>query len=338
VTGSSASAPNEADLATIAAEHLRSFAREPRPSGEAQVAAAREYCARVLTSLGFATHEKPFEYSAAVGEYGTPAAGVLVALVSLLALGLHSRLVLLLGAAVLPILRRRGVNLEARRGASDPNLWLVAHVDSKSQPIPLLLRAAGIVLVAIAWVGALFWTMDFLYVAIVCSLPVIASIVGRNSAGAVDNASGVATVLAATTLLPPDRQFGVLITDAEELGLAGARAWCAGRSPSIALNCDGVDDTGPLTLMWTRPRPRRLEKAFRGTKGLRVIRLVPGVLADSVAFSDAGWEAVTLSRGTLRTLLRIHTRRDSLEHLRGSGLGGAALALASAAITLTERR
>jgi hypothetical protein len=145
-------------------------------------------------------------------------------------------------------------------------------------------------------------------------------------------------VLAATTLLPPDRQFGVLITDAEELGLAGARAWCAGRSPSIALNCDGVDDTGPLTLMWTRPRPRRLEKAFRGTKGLRVIRLVPGVLADSVAFSDAGWEAVTLSRGTLRTLLRIHTRRDSLEHLRGSGLGGAALALASAAITLTERR
>jgi hypothetical protein len=304
-------------------------------------------------SLGFATHERAFEYSAAVGKYGTPAAGVFVALVSLLALEMHSRPVLLFGAAVLalggawlgrrgvlrlPILRRRGVNLEARRGASDPHLWLVAHVDSKSQPIPLLVRAASIVLVAIAWIGALLWTMDFLYVAIVGSLPVIASIVRRNSAGAVDNASGVATVLAATTLLPPDRQFGVLITDAEELGLAGARAWCNEHSPSIALNCDSVDDTGSLTLMWTRPRSRRLENAFRDTKGLRVIPLVPGVLVDSVAFADAGWEAVTLSRGTFHTLRRIHTRRDSLENLRGSGLGGAALALASAAITLTERR
>jgi hypothetical protein len=142
-------------------------------------------------------------------------------------------------------------------------------------------------------------------------------------------------VLGAAALLPSDAPVGVLITDAEELGLAGARAWCASRSPAIALNCDGVDDDGELTLMWTRPRSRRVEQAFGA---LRVIPLVPGVLVDSLAFSDAGWEAVTLSRGTLRTLRRIHTPHDSLDHLRGDGIAGAARALASAALTLTERR
>ena len=39
------------------------------------------------------------------------------------------------------------------------------------------------------------------------------------------------------------RDVGVLVTDAEELGLAGAHAWAAagaGRG-AIVLNCDGVD-------------------------------------------------------------------------------------------------
>ena len=285
-----------------------------------------------------------------MGEYGTPAAGVVVALVSSLALATHSRAVLLAGVVVLafagrwlarhgvlalPVLRRRGVNLEARHGAAEPELWLVAHVDSKSQPIPLLLRAGGIVLIALAWLGALLWTMGCLYVALLGSLPVIASTVGRKSAGAVDNASGVATVLSATAMLPLTHSIGVLITDAEELGLAGARAWCIQHQGAAVLNCDGVDDTGSLTLMWTRPRARRLEAAFE--TGIRVIPLVPGVLVDSLAFSDVGWEAITLSRGTLGTLRRIHTRNDDLEHLRGIGVAEAARALVRAAVTVTER-
>jgi hypothetical protein len=295
--------------------------------------------------------ERDFEYSAAVGEYGTPVAGVLAFCVSLVALGTQSRLVLIGGALLLaiggrwlaqrgvlglPLRRRKGVNLEARRGASDPSLWLVAHIDSKSQPIPLLLRAAGILLVAVAWIGALLWTTEWLYVGLIGSLPIIASTVGRRSAGAVDNASGVATVLTAASLLPSELPVGVLITDAEELGLAGARAWCSNRVPGVVLNCDGVDDTGPLTLMWTRPRARRLESAFGA--GVRVIPLVPGVLVDGLAFSDAGWEAITLSRGTLGTLRRIHTREDDLEHMKGIGVAHAARELARAVVTLTERR
>lgn len=262
------------------------------------------------------------------------------------------------GILALPLMRRRGVNLEARRSGADPVLWLVAHVDSKSQPVPLLVRAGGIVLLAVACVFAIVLAIaaisgrgspgEWLVVAVLATigaLPVLGSVVGQRSAGALDNASGLATVLTAASMLPRELPIGVLITDAEELGLAGARAWCSefrDRS-GIVLNCDGVDDDGDLTLMWTRPRTSLVESAMRAAAAetgvpLRVIPLVPGVLVDGVAFSDAGWQSVTLSRGTLRTLRRIHTSADNLEHLRGDGITAAARVLARAAAILTERR
>jgi hypothetical protein len=181
-------------------------------------------------------------------------------------------------------------------------------------------------------------------VAVLGAIPVIASLVGWRSPGALDNASGVASVLGAAELcrgLP----VGVLITDAEELGLAGARSWCAameGHARAPVLNCDGVDDTGVLTLMWTHPRATRLEQSVRrsvelAVEELRVIPLIPGVLVDGLAFSDAGWECVTLSRGSLATLRRIHTRRDDLERLQGSGIATVAKVLATAARLTVER-
>ena len=142
------------------------------------------------------------------------------------------------------------------------------------------------------------------------------SVVGRRNAGALDNASGVAAVLDAAAALLRPLPIGVLITDAEELALAGARAWARSRPAGVALNCDSVDDDGPLTAMFTRRPPSRLlsalaEASAASKETLRVRRLVPGILTDSVALADAGWETLTLSRGTLRTLLRIHTSRDN---------------------------
>jgi hypothetical protein len=193
----------------------------------------------------------------------------------------------------------------------------------------------GIMLLAIAWIGAIVISHQaWSYVGLLGAIPVVLSLVGKRSPGAVDNASGVATVLTAAPLLP--QSVGILVTDAEELGLAGARAWCNQNLQAAVLNCDGIDDSGPLTLMWTRPRARRLEQAFRIHQRLRVMPLVPGVLVDAKAFSDAGWEAITLSRGTLGTLRRIHTARDDLDRLKGSGIESAARLLAAAAISLTE--
>jgi len=332
-----------------------------------------------LKTNGYHVRELPFEYSAAVGTLGTPVAGLVTLLVigaaSAASLGNHPALALAVllagfltvafvgrwiatrGVLALPLMRRRGVNLEAWRGDEEPGAWLVAHIDSKSQPIPLLLRAAGIVALILASIVAIVVVVSanfgystnavWPYVGIMSiagALPVLASVVGRSSPGAVDNASGVGTVLCAAAILPPEEPIGVLITDAEELGLAGARAWCAETTrPRVpVLNCDGIDDNGQLTLMWTRPRSPRLEHVVRDAAArqhetLRVIPLVPGVLVDALAFSDAGWEAVTLSRGSFTTLRRIHTRGDSLDHLQGRGLSGAALTVALAASSLTER-
>lgn len=377
--------PSARSLTTIGsppppAELLRTLAARARPTGSPAAEQARTFGGQVLTELGFRLIERPFTYSAFVGDYGTPVGG-LIALGTLLvgraaALGGHGGgaiAVLLVGIAILvsggwwlarkgilalPLMRRRGVNLEARRSGADPVLWLVAHVDSKSQPVPLLVRAGGIVLLAVACVFAIVLAIaaisgrgspgEWLVVAVLATigaLPVLGSVVGQRSAGALDNASGLATVLTAASMLPRELPIGVLITDAEELGLAGARAWCSefrDRS-GIVLNCDGVDDDGDLTLMWTRPRTSLVESAMRAAAAetgvpLRVIPLVPGVLVDGVAFSDAGWQSVTLSRGTLRTLRRIHTSADNLEHLRGDGITAAARVLARAAAILTERR
>jgi Zn-dependent M28 family amino/carboxypeptidase len=152
----------------------------------------------------------------------------------------------------------------------------------------------------------------------------------------VDNASGVAAILGAALALPRELPLGVLVTSAEELGLAGARAWVGARPPAVALNCDGIDDGGELLCMYTGRPPARLVAAYQRAAraegvSLRVRRLLPGVLVDGVAFADAGWEVLTLSRGTVGTLARIHTRRDDLGALTGAGVEDAVPLLARVA-------
>jgi putative aminopeptidase FrvX len=160
---------------------------------------------------------------------------------------------------------------------------------------------------------------------VLSSLPVAASVVRSRSPGALDDASGVGTVLMVAQSLPQQLALGVVLTSAEELGLAGARAWVRGRGAVHAINVDGVDDVGALRLTWTRRRPTALldlltVRATEAGMPVRVGRLIPGALLDGVALADAGWQVVTVSRGTLATVARIHTPRDSLEHLSGEGI------------------
>ena len=343
-----------------ALRHLRAIAAEPRPAGGDAESRAREYCRRVLLSAGYAIEEAPFAYSSAPGRWATPLAGALSAASVVAAAMLGSRgssggaLALLVavlavvgaggswlgrrGVLALPIARRTSVNLVATRGA--PTVWLMAHLDSKSQPVPILVRASGITLGALVWLAAaglaagqataaLGSPNETLWrwlagAAVAANLPVMASVVGARSAGALDNASGVATVLLAATRLTPAHAVGVLLTSAEELGLAGARAWAQGRPAGTVLNCDGVDDAGATTVMYAGRRPEPLLRAIgRGARraGLRVRwrRLLPGILTDGVALSDAGWAAVTFSRGGAATLARIHTPADDVTRLTGAG-------------------
>ena len=314
--------------------------------------------------------EEPFTYSAFPGLWATPAFGVasMLALGAGLAAGWLGRprlgIAILAGALVamalsglwlarrgvvhLPWLRRDGINLVARRGQAEPSVWLMAHLDSKSQPVPMLLRAGGITLTALVWIAALgllaarsqgmvgdLWMPWLALLGALSAMPIAASLVRGTSPGAVDDASGVATVLLAAESRPSSA-LGVVLTSAEELGLAGARAWALAHPPSMALNCDGVDDAGALAAMWSGRKPARLLERFELTArrlGIpsRQHRVLPGVLVDGVALADAGWEVITVSRGTVRTLRRIHTPGDSLEAMSGAGIPDAAAVMAAVA-------
>lgn len=350
--------------------HLEVIAAEPRPAGSAAEAAARRHCVNELTSLGFDVTEEPFEYSALPGRFGTPAAGVvsILVLAAVGHLGFHglpaAALALLIvaggvlalfaqwsarrGVLVLPWARATGVNLVATRGSDAPHVWLVAHLDSKSQPIPILVRALGVMSSIALWAIAAALLVAQLAGAQVAALwpwisiagviagaPVAASLVQSRSHGALDNASGTATVLVAAGMLPRECELGVLVTSAEELGLAGARAWVAARGAGTAINCDGIDDCGGLRLTFTGHRPAELvdalvEAADATGEPVVVRRLPPGVLVDGVALADAGWRVVTVSRGTARTVACIHTPSDNLDAVNGHGVERTAVVIARA--------
>jgi hypothetical protein len=68
----------------------------------------------------------------------------------------------------------------------------------------------------------------------------------------------------------------------------------------------------------------------------RVRRMPLGLLTDSTALSDAGWRAVTVSHGSLASLRRVHTKRDSLANLRGTSVDDVSVILARAAEALAS--
>jgi hypothetical protein len=245
-----------------------------------------------------------------------------------------------LGPGALSLTRRTSINLEATRGT--PAVWLVAHLDSKSQTIPMLLRIASVIVCAATWTIVLTlwmttflvhlppaWFAPFAFVAMLSAVPLMFTFVGDRGAGALDNASGVITVLEAVAQLDPAIPIGVLLTSAEELGLAGARAWVGERGKAVAVNVDSIDDRGGWLCMISGDAGPLREAVEQGAKasGIRVALrgVIPGILVDAVAFRDAGWPAVTISRGGLYSLGRIHTSRDTLACMSGTSIDTAAI-------------
>ena len=360
-----------ADLVQRAKNLLEDLAQTPRFAGSAEESRARGVCRAELERVGFECKEIPFEYSEAPGRWGPLlAAGaqviaVIVVAGMVAAVGAFSALLTGAGLATaflfvdasvkkreierFPLQRARSVNLEAKRG--NPTTWLVAHLDSKSQTVPMLVRiASSLALALVLGVTATALILSIVGVkidqsiwsalavaAIVAAIPSLLCFVTNRSNGAVDNVSGVVAVMLAAQVPSAPSELGVLITSGEELGLAGARIWAhSAAAGTRILNCDTVDDQGAWRLMYTGAKPKRMVSAAETVAGklgvsLRVGRLIPGILADSIAFADLGMEATTLSRGTLSTLARIHTRRDTSNRLTGVGAAEASAVLSALA-------
>lgn len=247
------------------------------------------------------------------------------------------------------------VNLEARRG--EPKLWLVAHIDSKGQRLSLRGRVIAVIVFGMgcaAVMGALavrpfgqipWWAaLGVTVLALVGGGAMSLGVPRDDSPGAVDNATGVIAALVAAGELADRTDIGVLVTDGEELGMEGARAWTAlGGMDAPFVNFDSVDSVGRYRIALHAPRAsaappwnvRSLAMAIgarleeRG-EAVKVGRLPPGVLVDGVVLAKGGMPGVTVSRGDWSTLGVVHTERDTRDRVdvRAAVVVGRAVAAA----------
>jgi hypothetical protein len=359
--GARATLPERAE----AAGTLSALAR-PRLTGSPGAAEVEAELRRRLTDLGYEIRELPFGFSAWPGRWGVPAAGALllataVGAGALVAWNRPSQAALLLaGAAALAVLAGRSARravLGLPWGRMETANWLVhwpgarprflvmAHRDSKSQPLPTLGRMAAGALALLSWLVlfAVACTATLepprgSAVAIAAALGASAGVLlllfrsDNASPGALDNASGLAALLAIARAERGRDDVAFLITDGEELGLAGAEAAAPHVPPVEAIiNIDGLDDEGPFRiaesygLRRTKRVAPRLAAALldaAGELGVPVTRgaVPPGLLVDHIPFARVGQPAVTLMRGTFRSLLRIHRPSDSVARLSGEGV------------------
>ncbi|HET8713017.1 MAG TPA: M28 family peptidase [Gemmatimonadales bacterium] len=222
-----------------------------------------------------------------------------------------------------------GINLIARRSQAEVWAWLVAHYDSKGQPISMWTRLAGFTLLVL---GALLFVLN--WIAAVLTLGVGLAIVLQNrvnndSPGALDNASAVVTVLMAIDQVPREAPVGIVFPDAEEYGLAGARALAAERAElfrdSAIINLDGIDDIGGITVFSHRPGPvgDAVSRALEASRW----RWLP-VVVDGIALARVAREAITILKGNVKSMEVVHTTRDNTERIRLDGAAEVAAGLA----------
>jgi hypothetical protein len=228
-----------------------------------------------------------------------------------------------------------GTNLIATRSirpSAHPPVWLVAHYDSKGQPISMAVRLIGFFLLLLGLLLLLIAPVVAVAAFLVALMVVSQNRVNDNSPGAVDNATALVAIFMAIDQLAADAPVGVIFPDAEELGLVGARALATERAELFAaaavINLDGVDDLGtPVALLH---RPGTTGVAVATALKARVWRWLP-VIVDGIALARVSRECVTILKGNWRTMRIVHRPEDSADRVR---LDGAAIIAAGLARVL----
>ena len=343
---------------------LQRIAR-PRLTGSEGAAAVTADVRDTLESFGYEVREQRFRFNPSFGRFALSAVGAVYAIGAFAAAAFlyggsvyPALVVLLLVLAIAGVIgmfgrplldsatlgQREGTNLLALP-RSRPKYLVVAHRDSKSQPVPLSFRGPAIGFGIVAWV-ALFLiaimslaqpvgaglTLFVGTAAFIAGLILVFCWVENHSPGALDNASGVVALLGLAAHEHEAGDVAFLVTDAEELGLVGARA-IAGRLPAVvgAINMDGLDDEGGFWIVerfgWPRKRglaPHLAAAMLRAADELGFEarrRDVPfGIMLDHIPLVQGGTPAITVLRGGLHSLRRVHRPDDDLDHLRGDGI------------------
>jgi hypothetical protein len=369
----------------IALDYARTLAR-PRRVGSGEDEAVAQDITRRLEHCGWTVERQPFQFSGLVNVVVAVEILILLAVVALssrINAGWVPALVILMlifstdriihaaqARAIAPgaASRRRArflpqfaaANLVAIPPRSPdnpslPHLYLVAHYDSKSQFVPIVVRVA--LFVAAIGGGAAFagLTLGGLIfpalipaaevagiLALVAGVPLAVLLlvqVGNASPGAIDNASGVGTVLHLAEVLTahPDvlnrLRVTILLTSAEEFGLLGAAAYVQQNESRLRRqteaggqhisNFDSVGVAGALHYVGAPARsPRRLVNLIRQACGQLNIPVrkyfLPGALFDHMPFAQHEFDAVSLTAIGPATR-HVHTPADSTDKLNVRG-------------------
>ncbi|HUH12949.1 MAG TPA: M28 family peptidase [Longimicrobiales bacterium] len=352
------------DARRSAAGLVAALARPRMAGSEGAEQVAAELRGR-LEGLGYEVRELPFSFSTLPGRFGVPVLGAVLLATAVAAtafnivdvhwLALVITLVgggLAFGGAYLwrrllrvPFQRLECANWLVTRPGARPRYLVSAHRDSKSQPVSIRVRAAGVAAALIGWAALLIVSIAATlvgnlaaWVAIVVgavlalgSLAMLLSWSANHSPGALDNATGLAALVGLAERLSGEDGVGFLVTDGEELGLAGAFA-AAPALPRVAgiINLDGLADEGPLQVIERHGFPRKgraahlaaalLTAADEAGVGARRRDLPPGIVVEHVAYTRYGIPSLTLMHGTPSALSRVHRPSDTAERVTGDGV------------------
>jgi len=236
---------------------------------------------------------------------------------------------------------------------AEQHLYLVAHYDSKSQSLPLLLRAFCLFLAALAslWLGLSFlwysketlvffpsWRVDLaLALALLGMIPILLLKTANRSPGGLDNAGSLGILLHLAEVLKPKRpwhsQVTFLFTGAEEEGLQGAFAYLQKHKNEIEkersyfVNLDGVGVKGATRIFFRKgtlpigreplfvSRMKEIAEPF----GIGTRTFSFGIMMDHQAILEKGYRAVSIACAS-RKILNVHTTGDTADQLEEEGM------------------
>lgn len=357
-------------------EKLSSMRRLPGTPGEQL---ARSYIIGAGDEMGLPMEVEEFTYSSAPLKVFLPLICLALSLICVagsVAYLLGTSLVIIPGVALLAVIflgfkwsgafERFGAaggsdtsyNLVGRITGGDPRATVVlsAHYDSKSQFMPVMVRAAlfilgffnaillGLWLVASGILAAtgtdLLGNRAIFYLSLVPAFflfLLVFNFTGNESPGALDNASGEAVILEAGRVLVqnPPEHLEVLVCSfgCEEVGLCGSINYLLQhedelrKRPLFMLNFDmPFSEAGNLFVNTGFELPPRFtsrmlnslarEKASQMGFGMKGIYLPVGAAADHMPWIKHGFEAT----GFVSAAPYIHRSSDSLDKINREGL------------------
>ena len=226
-----------------------------------------------------------------------------------------------------------------------PTLLFVAHYDSKSQVLPIAVRAVaygiaivGLIILTVATVIKVItsvWLSDYIVWGIAgittfCLLLLQINLTQNRSPGGFDNASGVGVMLEVARVVMARGEknpITFLAAGAEEYGMCGALRYMQkhadeyDRNRTYIINLDGLGVGNSVSIVTRYGIPPvhttcTLAEIFQTSGeslGIQVSeRYLPiGVGLDSIPIASRGFETVTLTAGDVgRVALKIHSKQD----------------------------